>query len=166
MQAIPLYSKNPIFLFIAFLSVFPAFAQKKPDDSQNRKQSHRSETEWKEILSPEEFYVLRKKGTERPYSGAYEGHWESGIYVCKGCGSELFYSDTKFDAGCGWPSFYSAIEKKRIREIEDLSLGMRRIEVQCAQCGGHLGHVFPDGPDPTGLRYCINSISLGFKKKE
>jgi peptide-methionine (R)-S-oxide reductase len=124
-----------------------------------------SEAEWKSRLTPEEFEVLRQKGTERPYTGEYEDHWEAGVYVCKGCGAELFQSETKFDAGCGWPSFYKALNKTGIREVEDFSHGMHRIEVQCANCGGHLGHVFPDGPKPTGLRYCINSVSLGFRKK-
>lgn len=124
-----------------------------------------SESEWKKKLKPEEYEVLREKGTERPYTGEYEDHWEAGTYVCKGCGAELFASDTKFDAGCGWPSFYKSLNKTGIREVEDFTHGMHRIEVQCASCGGHLGHVFPDGPQPTGMRYCINSVSLGFKKK-
>lgn len=121
---------------------------------------------WKERLSAEEYRVLRRQGTERPYSGEYERYWEAGIYVCKGCGLELFRSETKFDAGCGWPSFYEGIAQDRIREIKDYSHGMVRIEVRCARCDGHLGHVFDDGPRPTGLRYCINSVSLGFKKAE
>lgn len=124
-----------------------------------------SESEWKQKLKPEEYEVLREKGTEQPYTGEYEDHWEAGTYVCKGCGAELFASDTKFDAGCGWPSFYKSLHKTGIREVEDFTHGMHRIEVQCAHCGGHLGHVFPDGPQPTGMRYCINSVSLGFKKK-
>lgn len=125
-----------------------------------------SEAQWKAKLPADAYEVLRNKGTERPFSGAYDDHWEAGTYVCRGCGAELFASDTKFDAGCGWPSFYKTLNKTGIREVEDFSHGMHRIEVQCANCGGHLGHVFPDGPEPTGLRYCINSVSLGFQKKQ
>jgi len=125
-----------------------------------------SDENWKAKLSAEEYRVLRRQGTERPYSGVYEQFWEAGIYVCKGCGAELFRSETKFDAGCGWPSFYEGIATDRIREIKDYSHGMIRIEVRCTRCDGHLGHVFDDGPKPTSLRYCINSVSLGFKKAE
>lgn len=125
-----------------------------------------SEEEWMKILTPEEYRVLRKKGTEKPFSGEYEQFWEPGIYVCKGCGTELFESRTKFDAGCGWPSFYETLNKEAIIEKLDISFGMKRTEVLCSQCGGHLGHVFTDGyGQPTGLRYCINSVSLGFVKK-
>lgn len=127
----------------------------------------KTDEEWKQILDPESYRVLRQKGTERPFSGEYEKHWEHGLYVCKGCGSELFRSETKFDAGCGWPSFYESIDKSHVVEKPDHSHGMSRVEVLCANCGGHLGHVFPDGyGTPTGLRYCINSVSLGFERKE
>ncbi|MCB9252859.1 MAG: peptide-methionine (R)-S-oxide reductase MsrB [Flavobacteriales bacterium] len=126
-----------------------------------------TEEEWKEKLSPEEFQVLRQKGTERAFTGKYTDNKEEGIYVCKGCGTELFSSETKFDSHCGWPSFYDGIDKSKITETLDLSHGMTRTEVTCSNCGGHLGHVFNDGPtDKTGLRYCINSISLGFIEKQ
>lgn len=124
-----------------------------------------SDEEWKNILSKEQFDILRKKGTERPFTGKFEKHWEDGIYVCAGCGNELFKSDSKFDAGCGWPSFYESLDKTKIVEKLDTSHFMTRTEIVCANCGGHLGHVFPDGPKPTGLRYCVNSLSLDFKKK-
>lgn len=126
----------------------------------------KSDEEWREELNPEQYRVLRKKGTERPFTGKFWDHFESGTYVCAGCGQELFHSKTKFDAGCGWPSFWESISSDRIIQKEDNSLGMRRIEVLCSRCGGHLGHVFPDGPKPTGMRYCINSVSIGFKRKE
>jgi peptide methionine sulfoxide reductase msrA/msrB len=125
-----------------------------------------TEDQWRQKLAPEQYAVLRQRGTERPFTGKYDKQFEPGIYVCAGCGQELFQSDTKFDAGCGWPSFYKSINKENIIEREDDSHGMRRIEVICKKCGGHLGHVFPDGPEPTGLRYCINSASLGFIRKE
>lgn len=126
----------------------------------------KTEEEWKAQLTPEEYRVLRQKGTERPFSSEYETLWDSGTYVCKACGAELFQSSTKFDAHCGWPSFYQTIDKSAVKEIKDTSHGMIRTEVVCARCGGHLGHVFDDGFDqPTGLRYCINGVSLGFRKK-
>ncbi|MFM7764351.1 MAG: peptide-methionine (R)-S-oxide reductase MsrB [Sphingomonadales bacterium] len=125
-----------------------------------------TEEEWKQRLTPEEYRILRQKGTERPFSSPFEQVWDSGTYVCKGCGNELFRSETKFDAGCGWPSFYEAMDKSRVKEIVDYSHSMIRTEVVCARCGGHLGHVFNDGyGQPTGLRYCINGVSLGFRKK-
>lgn len=127
----------------------------------------KSNEEWLELLGEASYKVLREKGTERPFSGEFEQFWEPGVYVCKGCGAELFESKTKFDAGCGWPSFYEAMDKSKVMEITDKSHGMIRTEVVCANCEGHLGHVFDDGyGTPTGMRYCINSVSLGFKKKE
>lgn len=125
----------------------------------------RSEEEWKKILTPEQYRVLREKGTERAFTGEYWNHFEEGVYKCAGCGAELFSSDTKFDSHCGWPSYFTPIAEDRVIYKEDRSYGMIRTEVLCAKCGGHLGHVFDDGPDPTGLRYCINSVSLIFEKK-
>lgn len=125
-----------------------------------------TEQDWQERLSPEEFHVLRQAGTERPYTGEYNATTVEGIYRCRACGSELFRSDTKFDAHCGWPSFFSPLAEDRVKYIEDNSLGMRRIEVQCANCLSHLGHVF-EGEGfgtPTDLRYCINSLSLDFQE--
>jgi peptide-methionine (R)-S-oxide reductase len=124
----------------------------------------KTDAEWKAALSPEQYRVLREKGTERAFTGKYNIHKEKGMYVCAGCGSPLFSSDTKFDSGCGWPSFFEALDKEKIKEVRDISFGMIRIEILCAKCDGHLGHVFDDGPKPTGLRYCVNSLSLDFKK--
>jgi peptide-methionine (R)-S-oxide reductase len=124
----------------------------------------KSDEEWKAQLDPEQYRVLRQHGTERAFTGKYWDHHEGGLYTCAGCGQELFRSDTKFDSGTGWPSFYKALRPEAVREIRDSSYGMVRVEVVCSRCGGHLGHVFDDGPQPTGLRYCMNSASLGYKK--
>ena len=123
-----------------------------------------TEEQWREALTPEAFAVCRKKGTERPFTGQYDQHFENGKYHCHCCGAELFASQSKFDAGCGWPSFSAPTTKPAIREKVDTSMGMIRTEVMCDDCGAHLGHVFPDGPPETGLRYCINSIAIDFKE--
>ncbi len=125
----------------------------------------KTETEWQAELSPEQYRVLRQKGTEAPFSGEYDHTFESGTYHCAGCGAVLFQSDTKYDSGCGWPACFAPADESAIDEESDATYGMIRTEVMCASCGGHLGHVFPDGPRPTGQRYCINSAALKLEEK-
>lgn len=129
------------------------------------KKIKKSEKEWKKELTPEQYKVLREKGTETPFSGKYVKFDKKGKFVCAACGNELFSSDTKFDSSCGWPSFYDA-KKGAVEFHEDLSAGMKRVEVTCGKCGGHLGHIFNDGPKPTGKRFCINSAAIKFKVKK
>jgi peptide-methionine (R)-S-oxide reductase len=126
----------------------------------------KTDQEWREQLTPEQYRVMREHGTERPWSGPLNYVKDEGVYRCAGCGAELFGSDAKFESGSGWPSFFAPISDESVETEEDRSLFMRRTEVHCAECGSHLGHVFPDGPHPTGLRYCINSVCLTLTPKE
>ncbi len=152
-----------------FAIVFVTAQEKKGKSAEKGKQMNskleKSDKEWKEILTPEEYKVLREKGTERPFTGKYWDKFDEGVYKCAACGQILFDSNTKFDAGCGWLSFSDVISNKNVITKEDFSYGMNRVEVMCANCGGHLGHIFDDGPKPTGQRYCINSVSIKFEKK-
>ena len=130
------------------------------------KKIQKSEEEWKKELTADQYQVCRNKGTERPFTGEYYKTKDPGIYKCVACGNELFDSDTKFESGTGWPSFYKPLAQESVETEEDASYGMRRTEVMCSACGAHLGHIFPDGPRPTGLRYCINSVALKLDKKD
>lgn len=127
---------------------------------------NKTEEDWRKELTPEQYHILREKGTEPPFKGKYYYEKTKGVYHCAACGAELFSSETKYDSGSGWPSFYKALNKENIIETEDRNGGMVRTEIMCKRCGSHLGHIFPDGPEPTGMRYCVNSASLSLENKE
>ncbi|MBK6264307.1 peptide-methionine (R)-S-oxide reductase MsrB [Marivirga sp. S37H4] len=162
-------------LFLGILLIglgFQSCAQKSSGtENQSTTKKHefkvqKTEAEWKASLSNEAYTVLRESGTEKAFSGKYNNFKKEGVFTCAGCNTPLFSSETKFDSGTGWPSFYKPINEKNVLEAEDNAYGMKRTEVVCATCGGHLGHVFPDGPKPTGLRYCLNSVALDFEEKK
>ncbi|HNL08345.1 MAG TPA: peptide-methionine (R)-S-oxide reductase MsrB, partial [Chitinophagales bacterium] len=163
--------KNLLVIFANLLLLLNSCAQTTPIENHTTTASasttnipmKRTETEWKQQLNPEQYYILREKGTEPAFSGEFVFHKEKGVYKCAACGSELFTDDMKFPSHCGWPSFDSEITGGKIIQTEDLSHGMQRIEITCANCGGHLGHIFDDGPTATGKRYCVNSLSLSFE---
>lgn len=129
------------------------------------KKVHKTDAEWRELLTPEQFHVMRQKGTERPFTSPLNDNHKDGVYHCAACDAPLFQSENKFESGSGWPSFWNPVSPDAIEAIEDTSYGMRRVEVVCSNCRAHLGHVFPDGPKPTGQRYCINGASLGFQEQ-
>ncbi len=157
--------KTIIITLLILLSISITYCQDSNKNKTNYKQMDKvikTNDEWKKQLTPIQFQVTRENGTERPYSGEYEDFFEEGTYTCICCGAELFDSDKKYNSGCGWPAFSDLKDNKNVILKNDISFGMKRTEVRCAKCDAHLGHVFPDGPKPTGLRYCINSVSIKF----
>lgn len=159
--------KKQIFGLILTLFAISMQGCSQHQNQQKKKENFevvKTEAEWKKLLTPSQFYILRQKGTERAFTGKYWDNHDKGVYHCAACQLPLFSAETKFESGTGWPSFYQPLNDKAVRKVEDLSYGMVRDEVICNRCGGHLGHVFPDGPEPTGLRYCLNSEALSFIK--
>jgi len=159
------------FLLMGALAMLMACSGNSQDKSKTKPMADadkmvKTEEEWKKVLTPDQYHILREKGTDYPGTGKYYLHKEKGMYVCAGCGNELFTSDMKFDSSCGWPSFDKEIAGGKIKQTVDKSHGMVRIEITCAKCDGHLGHIFDDGPTLTGKRYCVNSTSIDFKKEE
>jgi peptide-methionine (R)-S-oxide reductase len=155
-----------ILITVSFVFVSIFFSQTPYSGETNMDPKNKTDKEWQSCLSPTEYNILRQKGTEPPGTGKYYKHDEDGTYHCAGCAAPLFNSDTKYDSGSGWPSFWTPVDSTSISAYSDNSLSMQRIEIRCSKCDGHLGHVFKDGPDPTGLRYCINSASLDFQKNK
>jgi peptide-methionine (R)-S-oxide reductase len=159
-----------VFLIISLcLPALLACSQKSKDEPQKEQTRYtvvKTEQEWRKILTPEQYSILREKGTERAFTGKYWDNHKKGVYACAACQLPLFSSETKFESGTGWPSFFQPLDKEKVSIVIDKSYGMTREEVVCSRCGGHLGHVFPDGPKPTGLRYCLNSASLQFTEKK
>jgi peptide-methionine (R)-S-oxide reductase len=173
--------RTTFFLLAAFVNINCSFSQEK-NKKENTKMSESEKTnpafsrnssekvelkeeDWKKALTPEQFYIARQKGTERPWTSKFEKFDEKGTFYCAACGNTLFKSNAKYESGCGWPSFFEPVSKTSIIYLPDNTLGMKRTEVECGRCKAHLGHVFEDGPPPTGLRYCINGVILGFEKK-
>ena len=138
----------------------------EPENRASDPQMPQTEREWKEKLTPEEYHILREKGTERAFTGKYDKFYDPGVYKCAGCGEMLFTSESKYNSGCGWPAFSAPANEEVVEETRDSTLGMVRTEITCSNCGGHLGHIFNDGPAPTGQRYCINSASLDFEEEK
>lgn len=158
--------KNSFFSLLFFIGLLACGQeQKAPTETNLKFEVEKTEAEWKAQLNDLEYQILREEGTERPFTGEYVDWKEEGVFTCKACENPLFDSKTKFKSGTGWPSFYDVLGEKSIRELKDDKYGWNRVEIECQRCGSHLGHVFTDGPKPTGLRYCINSVSLNFKKK-